>query len=483
MTKRPTSTTAILTLLVGVLHLPLLWEPQPSAESLAETTTIFLPLAAGHEERLPVRTPTPSPSPRPSLPPGFEPSPFGIAMYYGVDSASGLSAMQTAGARRVNTLLDWGATEPIEGQRNWESFDTKVQNAQIAGMEVYVLFLNDPPWAWKPDRSMTIPEKRLNFVRAMVQRYDCDGSDDAPGHLCVKYWSFYGEPDYYKDYYQDEPGSKGYWGHRGKEYAAMLAGVADVIHAEDPSAQVLIGGIAYDWFEDVGGPFVRSFLPDVLSELNANYNGAQRSIDAVAVHYYPLMFPSIRDKVHEIRAIMQAHGVGELPLLVPEAGYWSSTAHGSSDARQAQRLVQIYVEALSVDVRQLSWFTVFDVQIGTGESGLFRGNLSTPKPAYFAYQTLTRELAGAAYLRPLEQPNITGYVFSMPSGTEKTVVWTSRESGSVGFAFACLHLVTIDGTQHTAIDGDPLWDQDAIVNGQITLSLRQNEPLYVSACF
>lgn len=91
-------------------------------------------------------------------------------------------------------------------------------------------------------------------------------------------------------------------------------------------------------------------------------------------------------------------------------------------------------------------------------------------------------MAGAAYLRLLEQPNITGYVCSMPSGTEKTVVWTSRESGSVGFAFACLRLVTIDGTQHTAIDGDPLWDQDAIVNGQITLSLRQNEPLYGSAC-
>lgn len=479
MTKRSTGTAMTLTLLIGLFHLPLIWETLPAAELPAAATTLFLPLVAHNEARLPVRTPTPRPSPQP----GFEPSPVGIVMYYAVDQAGGLDAMQAAGARRVSTMLDWGATEPVEGQRNWDRFDAKVRNAQAAGMEVYVLFLNDPQWAWKPDRSMTIPEKRLDFVRAMVQRYDCDGSEDAPGRLCVRYWSFYGEPDYYKEYYQDEPGSKGYWGHRGKEYAAMLAGVADVIHAEDPSAQVLIGGLAYDWFESAGGPFVRPFLPDVLGELNASYGGARHTIDAVAVHYYPLMFPSIRDKVHEIRAIMQAHAVGDLPLLVPEAGYWSSTAHGSSDQRQAQRLVQIYVEALSVDVRQLSWFTVFDVQPGTGESGLFRGaDLTRPKPAYFAYQTLTHELAGAVYLRPVEQPNVTGYVFGMPSGREKTVVWSSRPSSSVIVALACLHLVTIDGAQSTPTDGDSRWDQDGVLNGQITLGLSQNEPLYVSAC-
>ncbi|HEX6291505.1 MAG TPA: beta-galactosidase [Herpetosiphonaceae bacterium] len=473
MTKASGINVALLALALGLLGMPAIEAETPPALPLAEERRRFLPLISASADRLPDPTPTPSP---PDLS-----SPFGIVMYGNVDQTSGVREMQAAGARRVSTMLDWAAIEPAEGVFNWSGFDTKVQHAQAAGMEVYVLFVNDPPWAWKPDRSATIPEKRINIVRAMVRRYDCDGSADAPGHLCIRYWSFYGEPDYYRDYYQDDPGSKGYWGHRGKEYATMLAGVAEVIHAEDPDAHVLIGGIAYDWFESSGGPFVRSFLPDVLGELNASFGGARQTIDAVAVHYYPLEFPSIRDKVHEIRDMMQAHGVADLPLLVPEAGYWSAPERGSSEAKQAERLVQIYVEAFSVDVRQLSWFAVFDYLPGTGESGLFRGfDLSSPKPAYFAYHTLTRELAGAQYLRPLGQTDVTGYVFRMPDESEKTVVWTASDSGRATFPYSCLRLVTVGGGEHQTRDGDPLGDRDGLVNGRVTLEL--NEPLYVTAC-
>jgi hypothetical protein len=50
-------------------------------------------------------------------------------------------------------------------------------------------------------------------------------------------------------------------------------------------------------------------------------------------------FP-IREKALEIKQIMANHGVGDLPLLVSEMGYWSDeTIMGSSQTRQAQYLV------------------------------------------------------------------------------------------------------------------------------------------------
>ncbi|HEX6289125.1 MAG TPA: hypothetical protein VFZ66_08030 [Herpetosiphonaceae bacterium] len=411
-------------------------------------------------------------------------NPFGIVMYGNVDQANGLAQMRAAGARRVTTVIDWGTIEPAEGVRDWSSFDTKVRNAQDAGMSVFALFTGDPAWAWTPDRSATQPDKRLNFVRAMIRRYDCDGSDDAPGGLCVHDWSFYAEPDFYVNYYQDDPGIKGYWGKRGAEYAHMLADVANVVHGEDRGARVMIGGLAYDAFLPPGGTrgFVREFLPIVLATLNSRPGGATAYLDAVAVHYYSIIFPSIRDKVFEIRNIMQYYGVGHLPVIVPEAGYWSAPESGSSENQQAQRLVHMYVEALAVGVEHLAWFTVFDSGGGGDSSGLFRGrDLNSPKPAYNAYYALTRELSGAKYTRLLNQPGVAGYVFRTPRGTEKTVAWSAN--GYATFAARCLRLVNKTGVAFAPIaDGNSTWDKDGAVNGQIRLQLSANEPWYIEAC-
>lgn len=411
-------------------------------------------------------------------------NPFGVVMYGNVDAAHGLAHMQSVGAKRVTTFLDWGTVQPNEQTWDWSGFDTKVANARAAGMEVFALITGDPAWAWQPDHLSTIPEKRINFVRALIQRYDCDGSNDAPGRLCVRNWSFYAEPDFYVDYLQDNPGSKGYWGKRGAAYAHMLADVANVVHSEDASARVMIGGIAYDSFLPPNGTrgFVREFLPTVLATLNARPGGARAYLDAIAVHYYPLQFTSILNKITEIRNIMQAHGVAALPVLVPETGYWSATAEGSSEARQAQKLTQIFVEGLAGGVQELSYFTVFDSAGGRETSGLFHGqDLNRPKLSYSAYRVVTTELAGAEYSRLLSQPGVTGYVFRMPQATEKTVFWGTNAAGSAVFGGRCLRVVDELGVANTVNDGGS-GDGDGAANGQIRVAVAANDPVYVEVC-
>ncbi|HEY0736355.1 MAG TPA: hypothetical protein VGD69_15680 [Herpetosiphonaceae bacterium] len=411
-------------------------------------------------------------------------NPFGVVIYGNVDATTGLAHMQSVGSKRVTTILDWGTVQPNEQTWDWSVFDAKVTNAKAVGMEVFALITGDPAWAWQADRSATIPEKRINFVRAMVQRYDCDGSNDAPGQLCVRDWSFYAEPDFYVDYLQDDPGSKGFWGKRGAAYAHMLADIANVVHGEDSSARVMIGGIAYDAFLAPGGNrgFVKEFLPTVLATLNAKPGGARAYLDAMAIHYYPLQFTSILSKITEIRGIMQAHGVAALPILVPETGYWSAAAEGSSEAKQAQKLTQIFVEGLAAGVRELSYFTVFDSADGRETSGLFHGqDLNRPKLAYSAYRVVTTELAGAEYSRLLGQPGVTGYVFRMPQATEKTVFWGTSAAGSAVFGGRCLRVVDDLGVANTVNDGGP-GDGDGVANGQIRVSAAANDPVYVEAC-
>ncbi len=419
-------------------------------------------------------------------------APFGIIMYGNVDDAAGLQAMKSAGSRWVTTAFHWSAIEPISGSYDWSSFDVKAQNAQAAGMDVFVLFTGNPAWAAAlPGGPVTNTQDLVDFVALAVERYDCDGLNDAPGSPCVHYWSFYAEPD--NGNLDRAYGGKGYWGHNGTGFAAMLSQVSPAIHAANPRAKVLIGGLAYDWFEEDDGPFVRSFLTDTLSELNTYWGGARAYIDAVAFHFYPISaprWPTIREKALEVRGIMARHGVGDLPLICPEAGYWSSPKFGSSEQGQAQRLVQMYVRSLSVDVQFLSWYKVFDDAVaGSNEdtypdrtSGLLQMN-GTPKPSYDAYGTLTRELAWARYLRPLQAANAEGYVFRMPNGREKTVLWATEPFTTVPFPYPCLRLVDTVGHVYNPVnDGDLNWDWDKTANGQICLGIYRDTPFYVEPC-
>ena len=267
--------------------------------------------------------------------------PFGIVMYGNVDNAGGLQIMQTAGAKWVTTMLNWSYIQPTQnGALDWSSFDTKAENAQAAGMSVFVLFTSNPTWAAEyPDGPVYVTQTQalVTFVQAMVERYNCDGIEDAPGHPCVRYWSFYAEPDN-GDPVRAAMG-KGFWGNNGAGYAAMLEQISPVIHAADPEAKVLIGGLAYDSFTPTG-PFVRSFLTDTLAALNTTAGGPTAYIDAVAFHYYPLSFATITAKATDIQGIMDRNGAGSLPLLSPETGFWSSPKYRSSESEQAAWVVE-----------------------------------------------------------------------------------------------------------------------------------------------
>ncbi|MER3398797.1 MAG: hypothetical protein C4316_09800 [Chloroflexota bacterium] len=431
------------------------FEPAPERTGFAqESSRLFLPLI-NHRARSVV------------------PTPYGITMYGAVDEAAGLGKLAEAGSSWLVTVLDWSRTEPVKGQYNWGELDAKVRNAQTAGFEVFVLLVNNPPWASaNPNGPVNNVRDLVDFVAAAARRYNCE----VPGKPCIRYWSFYPEPDH-KDRFGNNP----------QAMAEIMAAVGPAIRGVMPSAKVLIGGLAYDWFTDDGPPFprpgsfVQSFLPNTLAALNNIGGGpgqARKFIDAVAFHYYPIAefrWPTIREKALEIKGIMAAAGLADLPVYVPEMGFWSSPRANSSEDYQARRLVEMFVLGQAAGVFKLAWFEVFDVRQGDPEEhGLFWGtDLSRPKKAYWAYKTLTAQLTGYAYSGALSTGQVEAHVFRSASGREKTVVWSQPKDtpGTFTLPGTCLRVVDTTG-QVSLLTG----------SGQVTLTLPANEVLFVEAC-
>jgi hypothetical protein len=420
---------------------------------------------------------------------GYTP-PFGTVMYHAVDNPAGLAKMLQAGSHWFSTDLYWSAVEPTPPAAgvhtyDWGSFDSDVANVQAAGGQLYVLVTRNPDWAsFYPSGPVTDTQNLIDFAATLAERYDGDGYLDAPTHAVVNYWSFYAEPDNGAEWAALL--GKGYWGHNPTGYAAMLKLVANAMHAANPNAKILIGGLAYDSFEDGhgGGQFVESFLAETLTALGdaaaANY------IDAVAFHYYPInldRWPSIREKGLEIRSIMQAHGVGQLELIVPEMGYWSAEANGSSQLSQARLLAQMFVKGLSINISHLDWFAPFDDGAGMETHGLFDNHsLDQPKLAYSAYATLTHTLYGLVYNRTFGVSGGEGYVFRGPDGREVTVVWgTASPSAVAHFAGGCVAKTDLLGAVSVITDGSGS-DADGSANGQVGVALTQNHAVYITAC-
>jgi hypothetical protein len=431
--------------------------------------------------------------------PGYV-SPFGVTLYYDVNAAEGLEQIEAAGARWTSTYFRWKIIEPNPPAGeihtyNWTEFDTKAANASAAGVSIYTMFSWNPAWAaYLPGGPVTNTANLLAVAAAAAERYDGDGLDDAPGHPVVNHWAFYMEPDNYWAY-PPNVGDRGFWGDQPEAYADLLAQLANVMHAANPDAVIMPGAVAYDFFAppDGNGSFKRDFLGKVIDRLNViggGYGAAANYIDAVPFNYYPIspgLWSDIHEKATEIRGIMSARGVGHLPLLSPEMGYWSDATGpneppGSTPDLQARRLVQMYTRGLSAGLAMMNWFAVFDGSAGLEAHGLFFAqDLNQPKPAYTALQVLAREMTGAYYTGPAHAAGIEGYAFSIWQNDDKWVVWATQSNANATFPLSCLRQVDYLGnTVYPITDGSGL-DHDG-APGQITLQVSENLPLFVEGC-
>lgn len=328
-----------------------------------------------------------------------------------------------AGVRWTREELVWALIEP--GQNDLRPiYDDTLRLASQKGFSVIGMLLTTPDWA--RDRSCRPTQEAYwcppadaasyaRFAGWMAERYDGDGTQDAPGSPRVAAWEIWNEPN-----------DLGNWPEIGadkdtrkRRYGEMLIAAYQAIKAADPSALVLIGGT---YIFDGGcannicdGIYFLTGPNGVFRQLPQ----ARQAFDVFATH--PYASPTAPDALDRPRKVLiegttrESRGwLDSAPVGRPDAQLWITelgwcVAPGNcpgdlpvSAEQQANYLVRSMVIAQHNGAQHVSWFQFEDAFNNPGRVwgnaaivGNYDGSGYGLKPAYYAYRTLATQLADA----------------------------------------------------------------------------------------
>lgn len=326
---------------------------------------------------------------------GFRRVPIGLCEDYPEESTSidrvrdDMRVLRALGVRTLRVSLPWDSIEPADDRFDWSFWDRFVAIAIEHGIRLIPYVAYTPAWAaregaaepWhEPPREVAEFEE---FVRVLASRYG-DRIDS---------WELWNEPD-----------NPAYWSGSAAAYAELVRAGARAVRRSDPTALIVLGGIAWN--------------TDLVQELFDDYDIA-RDVDVVNVHSYAETWSgdrleSIPAYVDRVARILERHG-GHEQIWAAEVGY-SSLRRGnriSADytarfdyehtaAFQAVALVRMLVLLRATDeVDLVAWYELRDLARGAdaiGDDnnrhlGVVRPD-GVPKPAYAALAQAVRLLDG-----------------------------------------------------------------------------------------
>lgn len=242
------------------------------------------------------------------------------------------------------------------------------------------------------------PEAYKAFVRAVVERYDCDGKDDMPGlSNPILYWQVDNEPP-----------------KRMKDFAKLQEITYKAIKEACPECQVLIGGAT--GFPITYKRVFNDFYLPILKELKG------KNVDIFDYHWYGTkeQYRECKDTLMMIQKSLADNGFGKLPVWITEMGSYSGkpTSNGplklevfgfQSEQDQAGDVLRKMLHPLSygvfkvffafgmiegfMEVNDNDYFDntgfIFD---GIGKHDKGRG---VKKLAFWTYKLIAEKLSGA----------------------------------------------------------------------------------------
>ncbi len=423
----------------------------------------------------------------PFIPNRFDPNGpepiFGVQLYGSSSNTSPYyNALRSSGANWLRIDLHWSLIEPTNttpANYNWAPADQAVAAArkELGGLKVIATLRFNPDWAATNENGVIDKvsfAEFAQFAQAVVERYDGDGVNDAPGQPVVRYFEIYNEPDGASDVVI--PG----WGDNGADYARLLQTIYPAMKQASPQAKVVFGGIAYDGFKDQGGNFTRNFLSDVLAA------GAGPYFDIMNFHSYPAFYlnwatnpPGLYEKAVAIRAHLFAFGVSK-PLMVTEAGWHSNNppnAPGSPEI-QARYVAELFAQSMAAGVETMIWWMLHDPGGGYPyDNGLVtRDTVPQDKPAMTAFKNTVARLRTARFTRvmsaaELGASDLAGYQFdNVVYNHTMRVVWVNPVNSAV------VRNIRVPGAQATVYNlyGSKTTVTDAadgVVDGMLTIQV------------
>ncbi len=379
-------------------------------------------------------------------------SPFGINLFQEQQQSYtfDLELMAKAGVRWVRPWLCWEncwkTQEPVRGQWDWHRLDAMLDRCDSLGMRYQYMFFGTPAWAY-PGHVPWAETTQGNalwqeYVRTLVGRY----------RQRISVWEHWNEP--FDRFTADQ-------------FLPLARDLSAAIRAADPKAlQLGLGGDSSDFlarYADLGG---------------LDY------CHAVSTHaYYPRApEPDLLIVLWDQHRFSLKHGHPEQHLWVNEI------AHGAydfdptyartidvSEKDQARFLVREYLIALSMPyVDKVFWFCTLDprgIDQRMKDSGV--GILYhdfTPKLAYAALATMTRQMGAPKIIDRLDAPQpVWAYAWDV-GGQIVVTAWSPRGPASLK--------LPVDPAKVSVVDmmGNRL--QVDAKAGQLTLPLDES-PVYI----
>lgn len=318
--------------------------------------------------------------------------------------ASDTKAMTEAGVGSVRVWFAWMQVERTRGTFDWQSVDDIVATNAEAGLTTMPYLFGTPAWAAALDdqpcfgsdcapfapRSEVTREAFADFAAAAVRRYGPDGTFWAQHHALpeepIDTWQIWNEQNL-SSFYAPAVDPAG--------YGALVQSVAPSIRAEDPQADIVLGGLTGTKSNER-----RMSTASFLTQLYAVPN-IVNAFDGIAVHPYNRFVGGTLDQVRTARAIADAHA-DDVGLWVTEMG-WASAGRRrwglvKSPSGQA-RMLGLALDRLSRnadrwDIRAAYWYAWRDTDRGQGVcgwcpwSGLL-DRIGREKPAYRELQRVT----------------------------------------------------------------------------------------------
>jgi hypothetical protein len=345
------------------------------------------------------------------------------------------------GITRQRIRFNLGTIKPEKGRFSWDFSDLLVREFKRKDQKILPVVYRDFPMVpFKSFSTMEYSGYYPDVISLLMRRYSKD----------IRSWEVFDKPPF-------SPNPDHYVGYLRSTY--LEAGMTD------SKPQVVAS------FPD---PYDLSFWESFYKRYDKDFR------DVLSFPYYPQVLheDDLRRALIDIQYLKMRFGDAEKRIWISEMGISSNSNISDnpppSPERSAEWMVKAHITALATGIVDcIFWSRLVDQISETNENsgryGLVYQDIS-PKPAFFAYRTMTRLLKDMNYVGPLSiHPDVKAFLFQK-GGKKGMICWA--EKGEYPLTLASnknLTLVNLYGNEKRL---DP-------AQGAIRVSLS-NQPIYLT---
>jgi len=391
-------------------------------------------------------------------------SPFGMQTHYGINWNWEMSPLvKYSGSKTVRDSFYWSEVELSKGQYSFNpKFTLPMQRLKEDHIDPFLTFAFSNKF-YDGGQTPYTDEAHLaygNYIKQMLNKF---GTQVQAGEI----WNEFNLPFF---------GGNGPAASRADVYANMLKRGYEASKQVRPDLNVVgaaTAGVPMEWLEE-------------LFKL-----GGLNYMDTLSVHpyRYPKTPEGLLEEITDLNELMRKYNNGQTkPIWFSEIGWPTHlNPQGVDENTQAAYLIRTYVLSIAAGVEKIYWYDLMD----DGTDKLYNEHnfgiihhssdallgAYTPKPAYVAFATMTRQLSDA---KPAAQ-NVKGgiYQYTFNKNNENIHVLWSLSKKEVTLNTGSPLVVTdmmgrkktytpSQGKVYLTLNGDPLFVQgniDSLVQG------------------